>query len=138
MSLSDIVGFDGIPVYLEDLQTNTIVNMKSLVNYKFAATPDDDPNRFLLHFGYGETPPFVAGNSSDDIIAYSFENTIVLNTEKPITGEVKVYDILGREIMSEKVTELSYREFQMNELSGYFIVYVISGEETFAEKVYLK
>ncbi len=138
LTLTDIIGFEGTPVYLEDLQTNTIVNIKSLVNYKFAAAPGDEPMRFLLHFSHSEAPAINEGNSSDGIIAYSFENTIIVNAEIPITGDVKVYDLLGREIISEKVTEVSYREYQMNELSGYFIVYIISDEGAYAEKVYLK
>jgi len=138
LSLAEINGFDGTPVYLEDLQTNTIVNMKSLSVFKFAATPDDNPNRFLLHFGYHETPPIVSGNSSEDFMVYSYNKTIVINAVEQFSGEVKVYDILGREILSDRVNEIFYQEYQVNKQSGYYVVKVHNEGNIFTEKVFIK
>jgi hypothetical protein len=138
ISLNVLNGFEGIPVFLEDLQTNTIINLKTNSGYKFSASPDDDPNRFLLHFGHAETPPFVAGNSSENLVVYSFEKTIVLNAKQPFSGKVEVYDMLGRKIISNVVNEITYQEYLVNKQTGYYIVKVINELTVVTEKVFIK
>ncbi|MCF8367650.1 MAG: fibronectin type III domain-containing protein [Bacteroidales bacterium] len=137
ISLTDINGFDGIPVYLEDLKEHKVIDIKAVSNYKFYASAEDEAQRFILHFSYTEAPAISETQSTDDIIIYAKDKIINILSTSEMNGDVTVYDLLGRRVFTGSLNNTLTREVSMLDKEGYFIVNVVSENGVLNKKIYL-
>ncbi len=138
LSLDEISGFESTPLYLEDLKQHVVINIKTAGSYSFDASPDDTPARFLLHFSYSDAPSYSYDLTEKQVLAYSYENKVVVSSPELITGTVTVYDLMGREIANENLNRTSYREINMGNNKGYYIVNIVSENGVYNEKIFVK
>ncbi|HPE58543.1 MAG TPA: T9SS type A sorting domain-containing protein, partial [Bacteroidales bacterium] len=102
INLLEFFNFDNsIELTIEDLLEGTTYNLSQNPVYNFTASPADDPERFILHFGAssGLTDPEFSA-----IQIHSFENKIYLNINEgndPV--ELSVFNALGQEVLTQKV-----------------------------------
>jgi hypothetical protein len=136
--LDEITGLDNTPVYLQDLKTNIVINIKSSNTYKFYAETGDDPDRFLLHFTNMETSPFASATTASDVSIYTGKDKIIFTSNEQFTGSITVYDMLGQQLMTEKVYEEVHFEMTTGQMKGYYIVSLISENRVFNQKVFIK
>ncbi|MEZ5082912.1 MAG: hypothetical protein R2750_05625 [Bacteroidales bacterium] len=136
ISLNQLNGFDETPLYLEDLKENIIVDMKADV-YNFTGSPNDMTDRFLLHFFNPEITGTGNISANNNILVFSANNIIKIMSNEQFSGDVKVYDILGQEVLSTKLNYASDHEINMTDKSGYFIVNIVSDRGVVNKKIYL-
>ena len=137
ISLKNLIGFDDVPVYLEDLQAHKIVDIKQIVNYKFFASAGDDAQRFLLHFSHNEAPFVSEGTSDNNVVIYSSDKKIIIQSNEMILGDIRIYDILGQKVFSGRMEENS-KEIDISGNSGYYIVKVVSDKIFTSKKVFVR
>ncbi|MCF6130182.1 YDG domain-containing protein [Flavobacterium sp. AS60] len=88
-------------VYIEDLLTNTIIDITN-GGYTFDAVPGIYNNRFILRYtngALGVNDPSLIKNS---ITVYKSNGIININSTNELIANVKVYDLQGRLITEQK------------------------------------
>lgn len=110
-------------LYLKDELLQKMINLKNDSSYMFYHNPRNDKNRFILYF-----------NPSEDLISlvtpenwfsvYSSGNqiSVIKNTSKEISGEMIIYDLLGRPVFSQGLPNRDLNIISPNLPSGYYIV----------------
>ncbi len=133
LTIDEIEGLESIPVYLEDLKENQIINFSEELNYSFTALNSDEPNRFLLHFG------IMTGNDeikvSDDCNIYSFNQNIYVHTPENVEGHINVFNMVGQEVVNMPING-SYNMITL-EKSGNYIVKVVSNGNVTTKKLFI-
>jgi len=124
-------------IFLEDLFTNEIIDLREDQSYVFSASTDDVESRFVLHFHSVTT---IENNTdSDNIIVYSDGRTIYIKTDTPI-GDVVDFDIIsltGQRIYSGSTTTNTLNGFELNETTGIYLVRVKTKEASLVKKVFI-
>ncbi len=119
-------------IYLEDLLTNSWVNIKEN-SYEFSASPTDNIHRFNLRFA---SPTNIEDEISDFVNIYSLDQTIYIQTDSE-EGEITVYDMLGQKIISKSITS-KRMQIPINEKQAYYLVEVKTTNKLTTKKVFIK
>lgn len=123
------------PVFLKDLKTGASQDMTLNPVYSFTSAEGDNQNRFLLRFsnvGIGETR---AGNP---ITVFSSNNEIFVVGKTGIDkGNVFVYNMMGQLMAQQGLSGGGRTKISMDVSPGYYLVKVITGENTYSEKVFI-
>jgi hypothetical protein len=77
-------------------------------------------------------------NSNNGIRVYSYDRAIMIENKEGLTGEVAVFDITGREIISQILTNQSSTRIPVQAESGSYIVKISSVNSLFVTKVFLQ
>jgi hypothetical protein len=123
-------------IYLDDLKTGNIINLKDNNSYYFSGNPDDDRERFRLTFA--QPIGLEELESIRPVYLFCFEKDVFINAAKLNIGncEVFVYDASGRMVYQggyhpvEGNTKLCTLKFP-----GVYIVKVISSSGTISDKI---
>ena len=120
---------------LEDLKLNYTQNLLQSPVYNFTATGNEDAGRFLLHFagsiGIGEKD-----NSTINI--YSNEKTVFITCAAGFrNAQVTISNLLGQEILTQKLNDQTSNQVKVNALKGYYIVKVQNESSVKTAKVYI-
>ena len=129
-------------VTLEDLKYNQTQDMKYDSIYSFVAFTDDDPNRFRIHFNKTTTGiEFQEFDHKTDqsVQIYSHDKNIYIKKEDVnSSGYVMVYDLYGREVLSQPLENTSLMKIPVHLNNTYLIVKVISDSKVTTSKVYIR
>ena len=104
--------------------------------YTFTATAGDDDARFSLYF----TDVLYGINNLDNTFkVYSYDNSIYIqnNDLKSTTGNVLVYDMIGKEMMQVKLGNDAITRINTNLNTGFYIVSVTTDKGVYNQKVYI-
>jgi hypothetical protein len=130
----------GTQVYLEDKKT-TPSNFQELTanpTYTFDYVAGEPMDRFVLHF----TNPYfgIDEQASQAIRIYSFEDHVyVKNLVKGDTGgDIMIYDLLGRKVFQDRLKNTAINTFRPGVEEGYYVVQVITADNSFIQRVYLQ
>ena len=128
----------GTTIYLEDRKVANMQNLMQYPVYSFDYASGEDVNRFVLHF----TNPYF-GISIEGLAGmqiYSFENYLyVKNLVKGATkGTVQIFDLLGRNVFQANLKDLELNKFLPGVNEGYYMVRVVTADNSYSQKVYLK
>ncbi|MCF8368918.1 MAG: S8 family serine peptidase [Bacteroidales bacterium] len=130
---SELESFDvSIPVYLEDILENTISDLRNNPVYSFFHNPENDPSRFLLHFG---SPNGLSNTEWQEIRIYSFNDAVYIQQPEELTSEVVIYNMVGQEILGQICVNNSLNKIQVPSETGYYLVKVQSQNMLITEKV---
>jgi hypothetical protein len=137
LSVNDLQGFiPELPVYLEDKKTQHFQNLRESPDYSFDSEISDEIDRFVIHFanpmGLDDLPGLL-----NDINIWSWQNTVIVNTPVGFSGELNIYDMLGKLVVSSVLRE-GRNEVKMTGSQGFFIVKVATEEGVKSEKVLIK
>ncbi len=137
---SKLESFDpDVEIYLEDKLQNHILNLRVQSIYKFTASPLDDTDRFLLHFGIPNYFEEDDMSLNDNIVIYANENKVYLRNilDNTINTRFFLYNISGSKIMEEWfwLDDLKCIPTVVN--SGFYIVKLVSDEGIYRKKVFL-
>ncbi|MBL7104386.1 MAG: fibronectin type III domain-containing protein [Bacteroidales bacterium] len=128
-------------IYLEDIQESVMTDLTEQNEYTFVANPEDDPARFIIHFGVvGIEDQPLDVETNKDITIYSVENSVYIrnNTKQAIQGDVSICNTMGQEIIRTKLLNNSLNKIDVNTEAGYYIVKVNTGTNLYTEKVFIK
>ena len=101
VSVSEISGFDGIPVILEDKQLNKTQDLIENSNYSFNSDSVNNANRFKLHFKSNNEQTGSKIEQSEIRIYSLGHNAIIKTSDDLNTGFIEVYNLLGQNITNE-------------------------------------
>jgi hypothetical protein len=131
-----------VDIMLEDLKYGQMQHMEYDSVYHFVAFTDDDPDRFRIHFNRTTTGiEFQELNTGmkPPVHIYAFEKNIYIEKEDPsATGNVMVYDLFGRQILTQPLEHTSLMKIPVNMNSTYLIVKVISDNKVTTSKVFIR
>jgi hypothetical protein len=138
----DYSDLSGVEVTLEDLLTGITQNLNSKSVYSFTGLKEDDPNRFLLHFAW--SPNGIEEEMekvSSDIQIYSYNKDVYIRSVNQAvnqTGNVFVYDMMGRELLQKKIDGSELVKLPVNIANNYVIVKVVKSGSIKTQKVFIK
>jgi hypothetical protein len=134
INASNIESFDAsAPLYLEDLVTGQIVNLRETSSYTFTAE-EGTAERFLVHFSEVQGIGDPASNVVNGI--YAVDDKVIVNFNG-VSGEIAVYNILGQEI-TRSVASNGLNIVPVSQGNAIYIVKVISDNTTVTKKVFVK
>jgi len=123
-------------VFLEDLETGMITNLSTTDSYSFSSNESDDANRFMLHFNSINGIDDLTNNNKVNI--YANDHSIYLNAEESINGEIMVYDMGGKLILSEKIQNTNMHRIAAEALNGVYLVRLIEAGHISTQKVIIQ
>ncbi len=120
-------------VMLEDKKNNSIYNLKANPEYLFKATPEDSPNRFVLHFAphsqnINELPAHIYYNGNEIILDLSLVDE---------NAEVRIFDLLGRIIMERSLDGKAIYNVPIIAKNQIYIVIATTKEASTSAKLYV-
>jgi hypothetical protein len=130
----------GVVIYLEDTANagGGFYNLTLNNNYSFTANAGTSNGRFFLHF-YN---PFFGVNEHTDagLQIYSFDSYVyVKNHFQGVTsGVITIYDMIGKTVFQNNLKNANLNKFNPGLMQGYYIVKVVTAENVYTQKVYLK
>ena len=128
ISLSDFDGlFEEQNVYLEDLYTSTIHDLKAS-NYSFTTGIGTFEDRFVLRFTNGILNTNQTVFNENSVIIYKdLNNDIILNSSSVLMDTIQVFDARGRQLFSQnKVNANQFVIADLNSSNQLLIVTVTS------------
>ena len=88
------------PIYLEDLQNNSLHDLR-ISPYRFSSTMGSVDNRFQLRFTENTLNNNDFENDEFNIIILSTDNLVIKSTKDNIES-VQIHDVLGRKLINLK------------------------------------
>ena len=138
ITAQQIENFDDYSVVLlEDLLTNTIVNLLVEPVYTFVSSPDDAPERFRLRF----TDEIIGldDNYTQSVNIYGHANSIYVQVLSDNENYVlTIYDMLGQSLGRMDLVNDETNAFQIKSGSGFYLAEVRSGNNVVTKKILLK
>lgn len=124
-------------VFLKDLETGTDQNLRVNPEYTFTAGDLEASGRFLLHFSALGVDN---GGNADNLNIYTSGNGIFITSggNVPVSGDIFVYNLLGQQILHQRMAEGSLSKIAVNGPSGYYLVKVVTGQKSFTGKVFIR
>ncbi len=119
-------------VVLEDNLTGIQTDLLTQ-SYDFQYTENDNPNRFIVHFTPLGTPELEANSIS----IWSSERNIYVTVPATVTGDVAVYNMMGQEVVANKVIP-GMNVIPVNDVNTYYVVKVRSNNIVKTEKVFIR
>lgn len=126
-------------IFLKDAKENSWQNLMIDSVYSFASDPSDDPNRFFVYFNY--IPAGIPDNhESTSIRVYSNEDFVYIKNlgNQNVYGDVYIYDLVGRPVFRDKLQNRPLNRFRVRVQTGYYLVRVITEENTCIREIFLK
>lgn len=124
-------------ILLEDLKSGTTHDLKISPSYTFSANPDDNAERFHIHFSssYGSNDQSL----HTGITIFSTGNTVYINriSGSQMDGEVHICNMLGQKIVQQKTTGEN-TQIILNASAGCYIVSVVIQDKIFSQKVFIQ
>ena len=134
LQISGIESFsETTPLFLEDLYGEITQDMRENPVYTFSANSTDDPARFVLHF----TPLGVNDYHYGDINIYSYNRTVFVDLPAKMNGTANVFNMLGKEIISEPMIPGKLNKLNVPGPTGYYVVRVVSSGNVTTQKVFI-
>jgi hypothetical protein len=126
-------------VVLEDRQTGKVVDLKKSPTYHFLSSPEDKTDRFMLYFGSGapvgteglSSPLFYASYTSGALWVHGIKETWLGGGG----SSVVVYDMLGRLIHRQIITEAPSLHIAKHLSKGVYVVKVTTENASIAKFV---
>lgn len=139
MNVTGLESFNpGVSVFLEDTKVSKTQDLRQSSAYSFNAADGDNTNRFLLHFGglFGVNEL----NKENAIQIYAYNNTIYVanNGGQQVTGHVFVYNLMGQLLMQQELGDNKLTKFNLSGSTGYYLVKVITSENSYSAKLFLR
>ncbi len=131
LELAEIL-LNNLELTLEDTETGFVVDLAQSQVYNFTAENSSD-SRFLLHFKNASATDELP--KSNPIRIWSFDNFVYISQDFPDNGVVEIIDISGKLVFTTNIAATSLQKIEMNEPKGAYIVRLISGNQTFSQKI---
>jgi hypothetical protein len=131
---------DTADIFLEDKLEDIIVDLKDQSTYRFTASPFDNIDRFLVHFGKSDQFKENDLKSEDYLVIYSNEHSIYIRSmlDSSISIDFILYTISGQEIERDRfwINDMIVLTPEVN--TGFYIVKIVTPQKIFTQRVFLK
>ena len=124
-----------IPIFLEDLTLNKVIDLRATPAYTFAHSQGGDENRFRLRFK-GVTGIQEPAETLPGTVFVSNGNLYVdVPGMKQSMATLSLFDALGRQLSSRREVMNGIVQMPAPTMPGVYIVRVMSGKQSFTAKV---
>jgi hypothetical protein len=128
----------GTSILLEDTKLNTFTDLNAQPVYSFSSDANDNVSRFKIHFASPNGINNITGNGGG-ISIYSNNNNIYINNQgTDQIKEIVVYDLLGQELLKQQVVNNTLTKIDMHYVTAYYMVKVVTTNNVYTQKVYVK
>ncbi len=128
-------------ITLEDTKTGELIDLRTDSLYTFNATYYGNPQRFVLTFDGTTVGVDKKETTSDNLLVY-VDSKGRINLKQTgggvLDGELKIYDMLGREQASFVLNGEPWQQFKTTLASGSYIAKVVNSQHYKAKKVFIK
>ncbi len=138
ISTNEITGIDNeTPIYIEDLNSGIIQNLREIPEYTFGYKSGSD-HGFIIYFTEPENK-----TQSGQINIYAYDNVLNVNfpvselTNDDFKAQIMVFDITGKAILQNSTTNIK-NQISLKGNNSIFMVKVVSVRETANRKVFIK
>ncbi len=128
---------ESVSIYLEDKLEGITFDLNENPIYTFAYDPLNDADRFTLHFGAPNDINELK-HVMEEVKIFAYGNEVYIVTENEIRGEVFIYDIMGREVISQSLQQGIKTTVNIDQEMGYYIVKVVTEHSVVTKKVFIK
>lgn len=136
LEASEMEGFDSnVEIYLDDLLKGITSNLRDDPVYTFNHDLNADPNRFVIHFANINA---ISENNLDNFKIYSYNDIVYVQNPLQKNGLLKIYDMMGKEIMQQDFHGESELQLQIETQAGFYLVRVQTSSQLITQKVFLK
>ena len=125
-----------VNIYLEDLKTGQIKDLRLQPEYGFVASSGDDVHRFNIRFTLKDIEE-LDGDALNSVNIYAWEQVIYVIFPEDTTGDIAVYDLMGKLIASRK-NGSDKEAIRVNAGNVYLVVKVITANGVSSEKVFVR
>jgi hypothetical protein len=120
-------------VTLEDLKTNTTVNLNEVQDYNFNGDPSDDANRFVIHIfksalGIGDL-------QKSKLKVYAHNNFVMVQNQTKTAGNIQIFNLSGKKIFDNRLNNQALSSYRIDVPSGAYIVRIKAGDSSIREKI---
>lgn len=133
----EVGGLESFPVtpdvVLEDLQTGTLTDMITSPVYSFQAAANEEPNRFILHFGGITGMRTMEANT--DLKAFAEQGSIKVRYNGKTKGQLVVTDIAGRSLYRSSITPGYEQRIDVKGTTGLYFVRLENSAGSTVKKV---
>lgn len=135
LSLSKIIDIpDSINILLVDRYANDTINLKQ-ETYSFETQIGEFNNRFSVIFKKSLSDPTGIITNDTGAYAYMAENQLHVILNKSVTsGQIIVYDILGRSIINKSLTTKTHYILPISQNSNIFVVNIFTDKGVLLRK----
>jgi hypothetical protein len=123
------------------LYATRVARYISDVNVQLKVTAGENalvPENPLLNPTITDDGPFPSTSLNNAIKVYSYDKAILIENQEGLTGIVAIFDITGREIESQILTNQSLTRIPVQAESGAYIIKISSVKSPFITKVFLQ
>ena len=120
--------------WLLDTKTATDHNLSLHPLYQFTASPNDEPNRFLLHF----SPVGITENMlTNPVTIFCQNNTIFVSNKTVSKGLIFIYNMIGQELFKSPLSENPLTKLDFKGSHGYYLVKVVTQNSSYTSKIFI-
>ncbi|MBV2247461.1 MAG: T9SS type A sorting domain-containing protein [Lentimicrobium sp.] len=135
VTASGMESFSGsTPILLEDVKLNIFQDLRQNPVYSFNYQPGDNENRFNLHF---KSSTGLVDGPNMGISVYSHDHTVVITNTTGLSGDVRIFDLAGRELLNTNIGSSTTTRIPMQVSLGTYVVKVITASGTVNQKVFI-
>jgi len=124
-----------VPVYLQDLKLNIQHDLRLNPVYSFSYEAGEPENRFKLSF---LDVTGIKDQVTTGIKVYSFDKTVTIENANLLTGEISIYDLTGRKLLSQKLTGQARTNIPLQVTTGMYLVKVLLANGPVTTKVHIQ
>lgn len=125
---------EDLPVYIEDKKDEVFHNLKSNPEYSFMSNPEDNIDRFVIHFANPSSEDLLTMQNKLHIYAYQKRVYIVMEDQKK--GKVSIYNLLGQ-TLEESILNQGHNTIPLFTDQNCVIVRVSLDNDIITRKLYI-
>ena len=123
-------------IFIEDREEKLFINLITNPNYSFYSRKGEFNERFAIHIN----PVFnsIQKESISNFRVFTVGNKILLDNPKLQQGKIVIHDILGKELFRSNLERIGSEIVETNLASAYYLVSILTDQETFTQKIYIQ
>lgn len=127
------IGSDFSDLFLFDLETGVLHDLIDNNSYAFTTEEGEDPDRFILYF----TPIGMTEDQNAEIKIFPLNKKVIIRLNKEMEGIISVCNLSGQQVAIERFSP-GEKTIEIPCQSGLSVVQVLSGKDTFTQKVMIR
>lgn len=125
-------------ILLEDRLTGTFQDLLLNPEYSFQSSPDQDSERFILHFNT-QISSLNEQAMSEPFWIYSWDKDVyIINNEQIANATVEIIDMMGRILYQGKLFQSNVNKIELNSSQQYVVVKVTYSGSASVKKVFIR
>jgi hypothetical protein len=137
INVADFTFDNNVNVSLEDLVSKKTTILNGTSSYSFDFATGSESNRFVLHFS-NKSVTAIETVSDNTPKIYSFGKQIYISNTAAHSGEIAVYDLLGRLILQKSINTAQDQIDMSYQPAGIYMVQVSVLNQVFTQKLVLE